>query len=77
MEPKEKFYTLKINLQHVGLAMLLSLLSWMLVDKLIIEISFWKYILVEIILVVIHTFYKFVTSKSPKFPDDNPPVNPL
>jgi hypothetical protein len=45
------------------LACLFSIINWLLIDKLIIEISFFKYVLIEIILVLSIKMFKFTKQK--------------
>ena len=45
------------------LGCLFSLLNWFLIDKFIIDISIYKYIFIEIILVVSVKFFKFTKLK--------------
>ena len=41
-----------------ALAILGSVVSWLLINKLIITISFWKYLLVETIIIVSKMIYE-------------------
>lgn len=45
------------------LGMSFSLLSWFIIDKLIIEIPFWKYFITELIIVAILKISTFTNQK--------------
>ncbi len=52
----------RINLKRythlLALAILGSVVSWLLINKQIIEISFWRYLLVETIIIVSKMIYE-------------------
>jgi hypothetical protein len=45
------------------LGFLFSFINWILVDKFIINLSFWKYFFIEIILVISLKLYTFIKLK--------------
>jgi uncharacterized membrane protein len=49
---------IKRSIQIFALAILGSVVSWLLINKLIITISFWKYLLVETIIIVSKMIYE-------------------
>jgi hypothetical protein len=50
-------------IHHFSLSVLFTLINWFIIDFFIIEISFIKYFIIEIILVLSLKFYKFTLSK--------------
>jgi uncharacterized membrane protein len=48
----------KRSIHLFTLAILGSVVSWLLINKLIITISFWKYLLVETIIIVSKMIYE-------------------
>jgi hypothetical protein len=54
MRPIEK------TLTRLGIAMLFSILNWILIDYLIIDISFFRYFIVELLLVISLKLYTFI-----------------
>lgn len=57
MSVREKF------LHGFIISILLSIVNWFIIDKLIINISFWKYFILELIFVVSMKLYKFTLQK--------------
>jgi len=56
--------TIKEKMIHtLVLSLMFSIISWLVVDNLIIDISFLKYFLIEIILIISLKFYKFTIQK--------------
>lgn len=45
------------------ISLVFSVLNWIVVDWLIVELPFWKYIIIELFLVVSMKFYIFTTRK--------------
>jgi hypothetical protein len=45
------------------IAVLFSILNWLIIDKLIIEIPFYKYFIIEILLIVTMKLCIFTTQK--------------
>lgn len=45
------------------ISLVFSFFNWMLIDWLIVELPFWKYIIIELFLVVSMKFYIFTTRK--------------
>jgi hypothetical protein len=45
------------------LGCLFTFINWILVDRFIINLSFWKYVFIEIILVISLKLYTFVKLK--------------
>jgi hypothetical protein len=45
------------------LGMLFSLITWFIIDKLIIEIEFWKYFIIELLIVGILRISTFTNQK--------------
>ena len=45
------------------LALLISIINWIIIDNFIVEISFFKYFLIEIILILSIKLYKFTKQK--------------
>lgn len=50
-------------INHLLLGALFTLVNWMIVDALIIEVPFYKYFLIELILVISMKIYKFTLTK--------------
>ena len=50
-------------INHLLLGVLFTLVNWMIVDALIIEVPFYKYFLIELILVISMKIYKFTLTK--------------
>lgn len=57
MSPVEK------GIHRFLISALFTLLNWVIVDNLIVTISFWKYLIVEVLLVVSMKFSIFTTRK--------------
>lgn len=45
------------------ISLLFTMLNWVLVDWLIVELPLWKYIIIELFLIVSMKFYIFTTRK--------------
>jgi hypothetical protein len=58
MSLKEKF------IHSFIIAAVFSILCWFIVNTFIIEITFWKYIIIEIILAVSKKLYTFTLQKT-------------
>ena len=48
-----------VYLQQLGIAAIVTLLSWIIVDQLIVDISFIKYFFVEVLFVISQKLYNF------------------
>lgn len=46
------------------IAVVFSILCWLIITNFVIEISFWKYIIIEIILAVSKKLYTFTIQKT-------------
>lgn len=51
------------TIHHFLLSVLFTLVNWFIVDSFIIKVSFIKYFIIEIILVLSLKFYKFTLTK--------------
>ena len=58
MQPK-KHVVISISLGVLMLAILLSVLSWSIMNRYIVQVSIFQYLGIEFLLVISHTFYKF------------------
>lgn len=45
------------------ISLVFTLVNWVIVDNLIVEIPFWKYLIIELFLVISMKFYTFTTRK--------------
>jgi hypothetical protein len=45
------------------LSIIYALFNWMIVNWLVVELSFWKYLIIELFLLVSMKFYIFTTRK--------------
>lgn len=45
------------------LSIVFTLLNWVVIDNLVVALSFWKYILIEIIILVSFKIYQFTLHK--------------
>jgi hypothetical protein len=45
------------------ISLVFTALNWIVVDFFIVEISFWRYLIIELFLVVSLKFYTFTTRK--------------
>lgn len=52
-----------INLKLSIIAIVGSLFCFTVIDFLIVEISFWQYLIIEILMATIHGFYNHVKKK--------------
>ena len=57
MTQKEKVF------HNIIIAILFSIVSWLIVDNLIIPISFWKYLIIELMFVLSQKLFKFTVLK--------------
>jgi len=57
MSEKEKL------LHRLAISAVFTVLNWIVIDKLIVELPFWKYLIIELFLVVSMKFYIFTTRK--------------
>jgi hypothetical protein len=56
--------TLKQKILHsIFLGILFSIINWLLIDNLIINLSIYKYVFIEIVLVISIKLYKFTKLK--------------
>ena len=51
------------NIHRLVVSILFSLLNWVVVKNLIIELPFWKYFIIELLLLVSMKFYIFTIQK--------------
>lgn len=52
------------KLHRIIIAILLSILAWQIANQLIVEITFWQFILVEILIAAFELFSIFVKNKA-------------
>lgn len=45
------------------ISLVFSVINWILIDLLLVELPFWKYFIIELFLVVSMKFYIFTTRK--------------
>ena len=45
------------------ISIVFTVLNWIVVDFLIVDISFWRYLIIELFLVISLKFYTFTTRK--------------
>jgi hypothetical protein len=45
------------------ISLVFTALNWVVVDFLIVDVSFWRYLIIELFLVVSLKFYTFTTRK--------------
>lgn len=57
MSPTEK------TVHKLVLSIIYALFNWMIVNWLVVELSFWKYLIIELFLLVSMKFYIFTTRK--------------
>lgn len=57
MTQKEKVF------HNITLAIFFSIVNWLIVDNLIIPISFWKYLIIELMFVLSQKLFKFTVLK--------------
>jgi hypothetical protein len=50
-------------IHSILLSILFSVISWLIIDRFVINLSFLRYFLVELILVISLKFYKFTKLK--------------
>jgi hypothetical protein len=55
--------TIEKTIHHLALSLLFTLINWFIIDFFIIKIPFFKYFIIEIILVLSLKFYKFTLTK--------------
>lgn len=48
--------------QRLLLSIMLSILMYTIINYLIVEMSFWKYLIIEFIIVLMYNFYTFVVT---------------
>lgn len=51
------------TIHYTLIAILFSIINWFIIDNLVINISFWKYFIVELILVTSLKIFKFTIEK--------------
>jgi hypothetical protein len=51
------------TLNKTIISTLFSLLSWTIIDKLIINLPLWKYVIIEMLIIVIFKISLVITSK--------------
>ena len=57
MTQKEKVF------HNIIIAIFFSIVNWLIVDNLIIPISFWKYLIIELMFVLSQKLFKFTVLK--------------
>ena len=55
--------TTQTAVQKIAIASLFTLLNYLIISTCIIELSFWKYLIVEFVLIISYKFYNFTISK--------------
>jgi hypothetical protein len=50
-------------IHRLFISLVFSIMNWMLIDWLIIELPVWKYFVIELFLVISMKFYIFTTRK--------------
>lgn len=51
------------NLKLTMIAVVGSLFCYTVIDYFIVTISFWQYLIIEVIMAVVHSFYNYVKNK--------------
>jgi hypothetical protein len=51
------------TIHHALIAILFSIINWIIIDNFIINISFWKYFIIELLLVSSLKIFKFTIQK--------------
>lgn len=52
-----------INLKLTMIAVVGSLFCYTVIDYFIVTMSFWQYLIIEVIMAVVHSFYNYVKNK--------------
>lgn len=52
-----------INLKLTMIAVVGSLFCFTVIDYFIVTITFWQYLVIEVIMAVVHSFYNYVKNK--------------
>jgi hypothetical protein len=52
-----------INLKLTMIAVVGSLFCFTVIDYFIVSMSFWQYLIIEVIMAVVHSFYNYVKNK--------------
>jgi uncharacterized protein (DUF983 family) len=52
-----------INLKLTMIAVVGSLFCFTVIDYFIVSMSFWQYLVIEVIMAVVHSFYNYVKNK--------------
>lgn len=50
-------------IHRLFMSIVFTLFNWILIDWLIVDISFWRYLIIEVFLVISMKFYIFTTRK--------------
>lgn len=51
------------NLKLTMIAVVGSLFCYTVIDYFIVTMSFWQYLIIEVIMAVVHSFYNYVKNK--------------
>ena len=54
---------LERQIHRALISLVFSIINWMLIDYLLVDLPFWKYFIIELFLVVSMKFYIFTTRK--------------
>lgn len=49
------------------ISLVFTLVNWVIVDNFIVEVPFWKYLIIEVFLVISMKFYTFTTLKIDRY----------
>lgn len=52
-----------INLKLTMIAVVGSLFCYTVIDHFIVSMSFWQYLIIEVIMAVVHSFYNYAKNK--------------
>jgi hypothetical protein len=52
-----------INLKLTMIAVVGSLFCFTVIDYFIVPMNFWQYLIIEVIMAVVHSFYNYVKNK--------------
>lgn len=55
--------TTQTAIQKIAIASLFTLLNYLIISTCIVDLSFWKYLIVEFVLIISYKFYNFTISK--------------
>jgi hypothetical protein len=52
-----------INLKLTMIAVVGSLFCFTVIDQFIVTINIWQYLIIEVIMAIVHSFYNYVKNK--------------